>query len=172
MANETNWKKFVVNPSNTSHRMLLRELKKCKNATTCKELAPSSEIVGRLVKLIADKDLRAVDVAFLSRSLCLLDGGDLEDVNRALGQLSETDPKLLLTHLRKYKVSGRSFENTLIILPIETVDDLDAQVRTVQKRIDSISSVNDASLVLEKDNAIHVLMNQLGDLQKLIKEKR
>ncbi|MBI3778934.1 MAG: hypothetical protein HY274_08495 [Gammaproteobacteria bacterium] len=163
-ANESDWAKFLNSPTETTHKTLLQDLKKCKNVTRCKE-APSSEAVVKLVKLVETKNSYAVDVAFLSRHLHLLDGGNLEDVNRALGRLAESDPTLLLSHLKKYRVSGRSFDSTLVMLPLETVDDVGAKRRTMQKRIDSLSTVSDQSLARERDNAILVLKRKLAKLQ-------
>ncbi len=170
-AGETGWMKFLKNPTEVTHNMLVQNLKKCKNTTRCKE-APSSETVGKLVKLVETRNPYAVDVVFLSRHLHLLDGGNLEDVNRALGQLAESDPKLLLSQLKKYQISDRSFESTFVMLPLETVDDVDAKIRTVQKRIDSLSAVGDQSLAHERDNAVLVLKRKLAKLQSENKGKR
>jgi hypothetical protein len=169
-AGETDWIKFLNNPSEATHNTLVQSLKKCKNTTHCKEV-PGSETVGKLVKLVEARNPYAVDVVFLSHHLRLLDGGNLEDVNRALGQLAESDPKLLLSQLKKYQVSGRSFESTFVMLPLETVDDVDAKIRTVQKRIDSLSAVGDQSLSHERDNAILVLKRKLAKLQSENKGK-
>jgi hypothetical protein len=170
VADDTEWSKFLNNPSKATYEMLLQNLRACNNAARCKELEPSSEAVTRLERLVKARNPYAVDIAVLSRRLRLLDGGNLEDIIRALGQLAESDPKLLLTCLKKYQISGRPFERTFIMLPLETVDHIDARIDTLQRRIDSLSVVDDPSLIQERDQAILVIKRALIRQRKRMQE--
>jgi hypothetical protein len=165
-AGNIKWMTFLENPTDATYTTLVQSLKACNKSAKCIEAELDADGISKLLKLIKSGNSMAVDVTFLSRELGIFDGADLEDVIRALGRLAETHPKLLLGYLHKYKMTGYSFEDTLIMLPLETVDDLNAKIRTVQKRIDSISTVNDPSLINERDQAVQVLKRRLAQLQE------
>jgi len=160
------WMDFLRNPTGTTSEALIQRLNACNKTDKCMEAKPDSEEVYKLIALIKSGNPYAVDVAFFSLNLDLFDGGELGDVVRSLGQLAEINPKLLLRSLKRHGIIGYPFENIMIILPLEAVDDSNAKIRTVQKRIDSISTVNDPSLINERDQAILVLKRRLAQLQE------
>lgn len=164
------WENFVRNPNRATYGKLVQTLKTCNKAAKCIEATPDAGSLYDLLPLIKSGNPYAIDVVILTLDLDLLDGGHLEDTIEALGRLAETHPKLLLTSLQKYKFTGYAFESIFVMLPLETVDDIAAQIRTVRKRIDSLSRVSDPSLKKERDNAILALKQFLGKLQKIKKE--
>jgi hypothetical protein len=163
------WTDFLKNPNSATYETLVQSLRECDKPNKCIESSDRAPIYS-LLALVKSGNPYAVDVAVLSLSLELFGGGLLEDTMRALGQLAETHPRLLLSCLQKYNITGLAFEDTLVMLPLETVDDVDAKIRTVQKRINSLSSLSDASLRNERDNAILLLKQRLDQLLE-IKEK-
>jgi len=171
-ASHIEWNDFLKDPNPVTYGTLVESLKACNKAAKCIEVTPDLDAFDNLIALVKSGNPYAVDVAVLSRDLGLFDGANLEDVIEALGRLAETHPKLLLSTLQKYKFTGYRFEDTFVMLPHETVDDVDAKIRTVQKRIDSLSRVSDPSLKKERDNAILVLKRELGELQRIKKELR
>jgi hypothetical protein len=171
-ASDIEWTNFLNNPTNATYDGLSKSLKACNKVANCIEAKPDAEMIDKLIALLKSGNSFAVDVAFLSRSLNLLDGGALEDVLRTLGQLAESHPKVILKCLKKYKLSGYPFEGTFVILPIETVDDLDAQIDAVQRRINSLSAVDDPSVRSERDKAISVLKRELNQLKREKRERK
>jgi hypothetical protein len=169
-ASHIEWTDFLKNPNAATYEMLVQSLKECDKPNKCIGSSDRAPIYSLLV-LVKSGNPYAVDVAVLSLSLGLFDGGLLEDAIRTLGQLAETHPRLLLSCLQKYNITGLAFEDTFVMLPLETVDDIDAKIRTVQKRINSLSSVSDASLKNERDNAILLLKQRLAQLQEMLKLK-
>ena len=170
-ASHIEWEDFLKNPNGaTSYGTLVHSLKTCDKTAKCIEATPHAGALYDLLALVKSGNPHAVDVAILSLDLDLLDGGHLEDAIRALGQLAETYPKLLLSCLQKHKFRGYPFESIFVMLPLETVDDVDAKIRTIQKRIDSLSSVDDPPLKKERDNAILVLKRELKELQRIKEE--
>jgi hypothetical protein len=169
-ASHIEWEDFLKNPNGTTYGTLVHSLKSCDKTAKCIEATPNAGALYDLLALVKSGNPHAVDVAILSLDLDLLDGGHLEDAIRALGQLAETYPKLLLSCLQKHKFTGYPFESIFVMLPLETVDDVGAKIRTVQKRIDSLSRVSDPLLKKERDNAILVLKQELGELQRIKRE--
>jgi hypothetical protein len=76
-------------------------------------------------------------------TLRLLDGGNLEDVMRALADLTADDPALLLEQLQANGWDSARIESLVRMLPLETVDHPDDRLRLIQQRLASLQGVHD-----------------------------
>jgi len=162
-AGESEWILFLKNPTTDSYNPLIARIEKCKKEDCKCDVKPDSAAVIKLIELIKIQNAFAVDIAF--SSLKILDGGDLEDVIRSLGLLTESSPKLLLDYSIKHNIPDYKLEDLLTMLPLETVDDNRAKIETVQKRIKSLSKVNSPPLVEIRGKAIIILGKYLDELR-------
>jgi len=164
-ASSSKWSVFLSNPTQDTYRPLVAQIEKCKKKSCKEDVKPDSQAVRKLVKLVAMNNPYAVDVAF--SSLSLLDGGDLEDIIRSLGLLTESNPELFLTCINRYHLSDYKLDDLLTMLPLATVDDKKARIETVQKRINSLSEVTNPQLFKVRDRALNFLRQFLEELSIL-----
>lgn len=92
------------------------------------------------------------------------DGGDLEDLYRASGLYLEINPERFLDVLKDFKITKREMENFLLMLPLNTVDDIDLKKDEINKRINLLILVRDSELKIQ---AIEILKNELVFLEKV-----
>lgn len=156
------WAQFLSQPNARNHRALAQALQGCNNPECAHQIKPSSQAVNRLLELVQRGDPKAVDLAFLS--IRFLDGGDLEDVFRGLGSVTETDPKLFLEQVVRHRVSRGNLESLLTMLPLSTVDNVPKKRRLVERRIRSLAAVKDKPVAHVRDEAIAILEHFLSRL--------
>lgn len=163
MACEMEWLEFVANPSAIAHEALAKEIASCKaEGTRCTR--PSSQVVGKLARLVEANNSWAIDIAF--SALPALDGGDLEDVVRALGLLTESNPTTFLDFVKQRHLSDYQLRGLLLMLPLDTVDSPHLKIDRIHKRIDSLSAVNHPQLKDVRDEAVQILRQRLTELTR------
>jgi hypothetical protein len=153
------WAEFLTSPNQVRHESLANALEKCSDSICIKNLAPSSVDVENLLVLVRKGDLRGIDIAFLS--IRFLDGGDLEDVYREIGMLSETSPKLFLIKIKNRHVTAYQMQRMLRMLPLDTVDDIRSKRRIVKSRIEHLSIVDNPELKDVRNKSIGILKQYL-----------
>ncbi len=163
-SNDKAWAEFLSNPNQGSHGLLANKLKKCRDSICTKNLSPSSSDVESLLTLVRQENLQGIDVAFLS--IRYLGGGDLEDVYRGLGMLSETNPKYFLMEIKNRHVTAHQTRRLLRMLPLDTVDDIGSKRLIVKSRIKHLSMVDDPALKDIRNESIYILKKYLTQLQE------
>lgn len=156
------WVEFLSKPNQASHDLLANKLKKCRDSICTKNLLPRSSDVESLLELVRQGDLQGIDIAFLS--IRYLDGGDLEDMYRGLGMLSETNPKYFLMEIKNRHVTAHQTRRLLRMLPLDTVDDIRSKRRIVNRRIKHLSMVDDPALKDIRNESIYILKQYLTQL--------
>ena len=88
----------------------------------------------------------------------------MEDLYRASGLYLEINPERFLDVLKDFKITKREMENFLLMLPLNTVDDIDLKKDVINKRINLLLLVRDSELKIQ---AIEILKNELVFLGKV-----
>ncbi len=123
----------------------------------------------KLLRGIHDHNMQTIAVAI--NFLDFLDGGNYEDVVRELGSLTDTDASLFASLFIDINLEGSRFKSLLTMLPLTTVDDIDAKLYIVQERIrkmDQLTSDNGKILML-KEKAIVILKKRMMKLKNIKK---
>jgi hypothetical protein len=149
------WQEFLENPNAVTYERLAGSVRDCRDSVCREGLTPDSPTVVRLVALVNRGQPQAIDAAFLGRGL--LDGGDLEDVDRSLGEVADRSPRVFLEGARRHRLQPRQLSGIVKMLPSHVIDDDAARVRATEKRIAALSSVDDLALRAERDEALRAL---------------
>jgi hypothetical protein len=132
----------------------------------CADESGGRKLVGEeLVQTIRDVqagDEGSIELALSSRHL--LDGGDLEDLDQALGMLAEKTPRILLQKAVGHCLSENQVSGIVTALPLAATDDAQRQLAITRVRISRISAVSDPAVAHARDAAL----KGLKDLEKLL----
>lgn len=160
------WDNFLESPLDSNYKLLISEINKCKDIE-CKEIVtPDYEETTKLVKLISDGNKNSIHLAFLIQPM-MLPGHLLEEVTRALGSVADVDPWLFVSLASYYQVSDDELESMINMMPEYVIDDLPERKRAIQRRIDSLLSVQDPKLINTRDKAVSSLNKYLQALQEV-----
>lgn len=160
------WKNFLESPLDSNYKLLISEINKCKDIS-CKEIiTPDYEETARLVKLVADGNKNSIHLTFLIQPI-MFPGHLLEEVTRALGSVADVDPWLFVSLASYYQVSDDELESMINMMPEYLIDDLSGEKRAIQRRIDSLLSVQDPKLINTRDKAVSFLKKYLQALQEV-----
>lgn len=152
------WATFLKNPNLENYQPLAKNIAGCRVADCAQKVKPQAAAVIKLVALVEQRNLHAIDLAFLSRAF--FDGGDLEEISRSLGAVADTDPEFFLRQIGKHHLSSQQLESIVKMMPKDTVDDLTKRPFAIQRRIRSLAKVKDQNLVALRDKAIAMLQNK------------
>jgi hypothetical protein len=94
---------------------------------------------------------------YLVKHLRGLDGGNLEDSFAALGQFGDLRAADLLRFAKMGLLRNRDLANAMTMLPLSTGDDLDEQLKAMQKRRDSMEKVRDNDQAEKKTIALETI---------------
>lgn len=152
------WAAFLKNPNLENYQPLAKTIADCHTADCAQAVKPQSAAVIKLVALVEQRNLHAIELAFLSRAFC--DGGDLEEISRSLGAVADTDPEIFLGQISKQHLSSQQLKSIVKMMPKDTGDDLTKRPFATQRRIRSLAKVKDRNLVALRDKAIDMLQNK------------
>jgi hypothetical protein len=152
------WATFLKNPNLENYQPLAKNIAGCRMADCAQEVKPQSAAVIKLVALVEQRNLHAIELAFLSRAF--LDGGDLEEISRSLGAVADTDPEIFLGQINKHHLTSQQLKSIVKMMPKDTGDDQTKRPLVTQRRIRSLAKVKDQNLVALRDKAIGMLQNK------------
>lgn len=161
---DAEWREFLENPTEITHDNLAKRLGECIDRECLKFVRPASADTAKLVALIEANNLWAVDVGFLA--LPSLDGGNLEDVVRSLANFIEFDPQQFLSIAKRNKLSDYQFKKMLLMLPLDTVDDVEVRSSIIQRRIGALEKVNQPYITILRDQALQILKKAASEFLK------
>ena len=99
-----------------------------------KQFENDYESWGNLLKLIKKGEEWSIDLGL--KLITLSDGGNLGDMQRAIGENITTNPeKLIASFRRNVKLSEKYCKEIFISLPLSYVDDIDGQISETRKRL-------------------------------------
>jgi hypothetical protein len=159
---QTSWEIFVAKPEIATQAKLEKLIAKCKKIK-CE--VPSDNVTNKFVSLIESKNPLALEVAF--KSLNLFDGGNLEDIIRALGTNIEMNPEQFLILQKKHIVSIKLKRKLLTMLPLNLVDNSPIKINALKNRIGAISSVTNPALKKEIDLSQEILNHAYQELNSI-----
>ena len=163
---ETIWKEFVINPSKSTFNSLEKSLNK-----KAKQYSVNEDIQNKLINLIEKRNPLAIDAGFIL--MPKLDGGNLEVMITSVGNTIPYNPELILKMFKKHKTPYRAMIKILTMVPYTLIEKYDERTSLIEKRIESIGSVDDAHLVTIKDESLDILKSEkkrLNKVQDMIKK--
>jgi hypothetical protein len=158
------WTGYLSSPDPHTYRVLATRLQQCQSDACKQTNAPTSAQVRSLEILISKNGEQAADIGFLT--LPLVDGGNLEDLMRALAVIADKKPDLLLGMFAKHRFSEERISALVRMLPLESVDDVAKRQLLVEHRIATLSSVERPNLASVRDASVRSLAAYLEDLKK------
>jgi hypothetical protein len=118
-----------------------------------------------LLSLIASGDEKAFRAAL--QALPCLGVGESEDFYRSAGAFLERQPVRFLEFVAGSDALKDRLRYLVTMLPISLVDDLSAQITTIDRRITVLNSVHDASLDMLKHSAVSALQSEQIELKRI-----
>ncbi len=103
-------------------------------------------------------------VDLLVKYLSTLDGGELEDAYIALGESIDSNPTILLEIHRNSQITTDQFQQALIALPLNYVDNKNGALLALKHRENSIASIKSNRLNYQKKSASEFLENQISHI--------
>lgn len=136
------WDEYLSRPDSSTASSLIEVV----NGLGCDFTAtPSSQQVATLSRLLTSgsRGVASIRPAFVI-TRCL-DGGDLEDLYRALGKVLVERPKDVLRELGAEQVSETQLRFLVATLPLSLVDNLNGQIAELDLRAARVKSANHSS---------------------------
>jgi hypothetical protein len=158
------WKNFLEAPTAESYARVADAIRGCRDERCASEVAPDSAEVLRLAKLAKNGVRLAIRLALQSRKF--LGGGGLEDLFAGLGGAADSCPKILLEEIELQRLTVPEVEAIVEMLPSEVVDDLALRRAAIERRMRSLSKVDEAALRVVRDQAVAALRLSLDALPK------
>ena len=106
-------------------------------------------------------------IKLLIRNLSNLDGGELEDAYRSLGESINAEPRILLWEFKEQRITEDQFIQSVIILPLSFVDNKNGTLKALKNRKNKIRSIKDAKLGSQKKLAVNAINAQINKINKL-----
>jgi hypothetical protein len=103
---------------------------------------------------------------YLAEHLKNLDGGDLEDALRALGEFSERDTGRLLFFAHEGILSGQELDDALTMLPLSLSDNPVAQLQLLELRRRKVTSITRKELSQQKAQALTAIDRFIRDVKE------
>lgn len=159
------WRECLTAPSRAVPcECLAAKIEACRDTRCEVALKPTSEEVTILARSIRPAARQEAALAFAT--LPLLDGGDLEDVMRALSALTADDPQLLLELMTVNAWDAERVRSLVRMLSLETVDQPAEKLRHVRMRLDALRKVEARSLGPVRAIAIDALEEYAAQLNR------
>lgn len=159
------WRECLTAPSGSAPcQCLTAKIEACRDTRCEMTLKPASEEVTILARSIQPAARQEAALAFAT--LRLLDGGDLEDVMRALSGLTADDPQLLLELMTANAWDGERVRSLVRMLPLETVDQPAEKLRHIRRRLDALRKVSAANLRPVRATAMDALEESAAQLSR------
>jgi hypothetical protein len=160
----SNWDKFLKLPDRDNFLTLSNSVAAMPHRCD-RSVAPNQLQRTLLFGLIRKGNQLAFHAALIV-SKCF-DGGEAEDFYRSAGQFFETKPLNFLQLVKESKASDPELKRMLVMLPLETVDDIDAKITILKKRIRMLSAVNDSEVENVKKAGLAFLASEDRELESI-----
>ena len=164
---EPAWSEFLQHPGNHTFLAVATNA----GAAGCnQEALPDRLQKAKLFKLIQSGNQWGFR-AGLFVSGCL-DGANAEDFYRSAGLFFQRAPHAFLQIVQDNGASDAELKRMLTMLPLTTVDDFDAQLSMIKKRISILQGIDDVSLSSVKDTALVFLTSEETKLIRMRSETK
>jgi hypothetical protein len=160
------WKEFVRNPTQANYQRLAGKIAKFSPGSCSIEIDPSLEVTDRLVALIYHGNVWAINIALISLPFIQCDAAGLEDIDRSLASIADTNPREFLELVTQYHISDLDIRNMIGMQDENLIDDLQGQYNADKRRIRALSSVEDKAFTKAKAVAISSIKEDMDILEK------
>jgi hypothetical protein len=126
-------------------------------------IGSSNNNLNRLNNLVATGNHWAAQCS--TGHLKELDGGNLEDALRALGQFSDHHIEDLLMFARKGLLSKHELADALTMLPLTLTDNSRAQLSSLEARRHRVQRVNRAELKVQRGEALTAISGAISEIR-------
>ena len=133
-----------------------------RSASKCPQLSSSARSQALDRRARAGNGLAA---SCLASHLHSLDGGELEDGLRALGQYGDRRPAGLLTLAHRGVLSMLSLADAVSMLPLSMSDDMDGQTVAMRARHDRYSRAGEPMLARERSTALRSIDSAVAKIR-------
>jgi hypothetical protein len=148
---------FLRTPSEASLNAL--------SANACwAEFQSSTSDIQRLDDLVADGN--AVAARLLSQHLGSLDGGELEDAHRSLGQFGALHMGEFLSFASSGELSLRNVTRALTMLPLELEESPEVHLEEMISRRSAVERVTDPQLAETRRAALAAIDSFIEDIER------
>ena len=166
------WDEFLKQTNKDSYIELQSKISKvsgnCTWGSSKNHEVISVEVGQQLYKLIAEGNEFAFRAGLLVMSC--LDGGELGDFHRSVGLFFEAEPQIFLKIAQENKIPDTTIERMLIMLPLDTVDNIDYAINIIEKRIVVLDTISNSQFDHIKKVGLSFLKNQKEMLERIKKE--
>jgi hypothetical protein len=129
------------------------------------DVAPAQKQRSKLFELIREGNPSAFRAALLV-SKCW-DGGEVEDFYRSVGVFFEAQPRAFLQIAKEKTIPDSQLRYFLIMLPLDTVDNIDHKISVVENRIAVLKGCSDKSFSEIKKRGLFFLEKEKENLDKI-----
>lgn len=126
------------------------------------EVGSTNESLNRLLGFVENGN--PWGAKYLAQHLNRLDGGNLEDSLVALGQFADRRVVELLKFAKSGYLSDRELADALTMLPLSMSDDLDMQLKAMQKRRAHVAKVRSSDLAGQRAIALKAIDSFIAEI--------
>jgi hypothetical protein len=153
---------FLIEPSYKNY-LELNKNNSTKDGNACWiELKRDIHNLAKLYKHAKQGNKWAIKI--LIQHMRELDGGELEDAYRALGESIDTAPKILLQEFCDGRMTEDQFTQAVEMLSLSFVDDKKGTLLALKTRKRKILSIKEAALKRQKQMAIKVIDSRIKEI--------
>jgi hypothetical protein len=156
-ATSDSWAEFLRNPNKANYEILAKKIDASADAACARTVEPDGTVLQGLIGLLAKGNSEAIALGLKCRRG--LDGGNLEDVTRAVASTIDKTPRKFLTQAKTIELTSNELRKIVRMLPSNVIDNDKERVRAKDRRIKSLLSVTESDLVEIRDVAISNLRN-------------
>lgn len=149
-----NWPNFIATADVAAYSAVASEIAECRRKHTLAEVMPDDRTLVLLIQLVEAKNPQAIRLVLSISDI--LNGGNLEDAARALGQLADSDPAMFL-RLTAGPQQRFLLTRALPMMPESAIDDPEIRQLRIRERMARIAAVNDPALAEAKRKALAIL---------------
>lgn len=150
---------FLSNPSYENYLELYKDESTIANDPCWSNIKKDTHNLIRLYNYTKQGNEWAIKI--LIKHTSDLDGGELEDAYRALGESLDIKPIILLLELKEQRMTENQFTQAVEMLPLSYVDDKKGTLSALEARKNKILLIEDLSVEQQKELAINVLTKRI-----------
>lgn len=159
-AEENRFVSFVKEPTPLNYDAIVMGLKRQANEyDDWRVFQRDYKAWSKYLRLVESANVLAIDLAV--KLVPKTDGGNLEDLCRAVGANIRPHPELVLRAFQKNQSSKAQQNCMLTLLPESAVDDTAAKLRELEARVAAVSTVVNSELSDHKENALTILYDYI-----------
>ena len=164
LAEENQFVSFVNSPASAQYEVIVTDFKvQTGKYDEWSNFQRNYKEWAKFLRLVKTSNALAVDLAV--KLAPKTDGGNLEDLCRAVGMNIRFHPELILRVLQRNRASEYRQSCMLLMLPESTVDKTDAMIGELEARAAAISTVKNPDMSDYKEMVLKILYDEIYSLR-------